>query len=287
HGVAVGHADPVAAARQHAHEMHETLAAHLFKALEFGKGISVVVDAHIEIRPFLVAANHERRRLLSSLVAASCLARVHRGDQPARKGERGIAFIRCGRVFDDPGAGEHVAGNREIVAGEMPAPVYAGFSGVRGDAVLRVHHMYLSVVASRVSGRYRGHDLRRGRALFQQSPTFGTEKGIDQRLSRDRTDARFDARNERARSEETTRNGNSELSGVLIAGNDRPGHASHPPVRRSKGSNWARCSAVHVTHALWVATSVYRISLLLSHEPVAVCLERGDRLVAFLAPLFA
>src|SRR5262249_34362996 len=80
----------------------------------------------------------------------------------------------------------------------------------------------------------------------------------------------FDARNERAHSEETTRNGNSELSGGLIADNDRPGHASHPPVRRSKGSKWARCSAMHVTHALWVATSVYRISFLLPHEPVAV-----------------
>src|SRR5262249_44560493 len=125
-------------------------------------------------------------------------------------------------------------------------------------------------VASRVSGRYRGHDLRRGRALFQQSQALCTEKGIDQRLRRDRTDARLDARNERAHSEETARNGNSELSSALIAGNDRPGHARHPPVRRSKGSNWARCSAMHVTHALWVATSVYRISFLLSHEPVAV-----------------
>jgi len=27
---------------------------------------------------------------------------------------------------------------------------------------------------------------------------------------------------------------------------------------------------MHVTHALWVATPVYRISFLLSHEPVAV-----------------
>src|SRR5262249_15711606 len=91
----------------------------------------------------------------------------------------------------------------------------------------------LSVVASHVGGRYRGHDLRRGRALFQQPQALGTKKGIDQRLRRDRTDARFDARNERAHSEETTRNCNSQLSGPLIASDDRPGHAPHPQVRRS------------------------------------------------------
>src|SRR5262249_33100352 len=54
---------------------------------------------------------------------------------------------------------------------------------------------------------------------------------------------------------------------ALIASNDRPGHASHPPVRRSKGSNWARYSAMHVTHALWAVTSVYRIPSVLSHRP--------------------
>jgi hypothetical protein len=49
----------------------------------------------------------------------------------------------------------------------MPAPVYAGFSGMRGDAALRVHHMNLSVVASRVVSGYRGDDIARGPALFQ------------------------------------------------------------------------------------------------------------------------
>src|SRR5258708_16647849 len=217
--------------------MHETLAAHLFKALKIGKRIKVVVDAQIEIRPLLVTANHERRRLLSALVATSGLPGAHRGDQPTRKGERGIAFIRCGRIFDNPRAGEHVARNRDIVAGKLSAPAYAGFSGMRGDAALRVHHVHLSVLASRVRGRYRGHDLRRGRALFQQSQALGAEKGIDQRLRRDRTDARFDASNERAHSEETAPNGNSQLSSALIATDDRPGYASQPLVQRATGSN--------------------------------------------------
>src|SRR5260370_26596401 len=128
----------------------------------------------------------------------------------------------------------------------MSAPAYAGFSGMRGDAALRVHDMHLSVLASHVGGRYRGHNVERARALFQQSQALGAEKGIDQRLRRDRTDARFDARNERAHGEETARNGNSELFRALIASDYRPGHASHPPVQRSKGSNWARYSAMHV-----------------------------------------
>jgi hypothetical protein len=43
--------------------------------------------------------------------------------------------------------------NRDIVAGEMTAPIYARFSGMRGDAALRVHQMHLSVIASHIGHR--------------------------------------------------------------------------------------------------------------------------------------
>jgi hypothetical protein len=42
--VAIGDADAVASARQHAHEMHEALPAYAFKALKLGKRIDVIVD---------------------------------------------------------------------------------------------------------------------------------------------------------------------------------------------------------------------------------------------------
>src|SRR5262249_4897002 len=128
---------------------------------------------------------------------------------------------------------EHVACDRDILACKMPAPTDAGFSGMRGAASLRVQHMNLPVVASRVGVGNRAHNIARAFALFQKSQALGAVKWIDQRLGRDRTNARFDVRNERPHSEETCRNGNPELSGIPIASKDRPGHVSHPRPRRS------------------------------------------------------
>ena len=91
--------------------MHKTLPAHLFKARKLDKRIGVVVDAQIKIRPFLVTANHERSRLLATLVTAGRLTGMHRGDQPARKCERSMPFISCGRGLDDPRACQHIARN--------------------------------------------------------------------------------------------------------------------------------------------------------------------------------
>jgi hypothetical protein len=91
---------------------------------------------------------------------------------------------------------------------------------MRGDAALCVHHMDLSVIASHVGVGYRGYNVPRGPPLFQQSQALSAVKWIDQCLCRDRTDARFDVWNERTHSEETSRNGNSELSSVPIASYD-------------------------------------------------------------------
>jgi hypothetical protein len=233
---AINHSDLVAAVRQESQEMHEVLAAYLFKAFEFGKRINVVVNAQVEIRPFLVTANHKRRRLLSTLIAASGLAGAQRGDEPARKREYGIPFISRGRVLNYASADQHIPGDRDIVTGEMPTPAYAGFSCMRGDRALRVHHMNLPMVAPRVSGGYREHNVPSGLSLFQQSQALGAVKRIDQGLCRDRTNARSDVRSERAHSEKTSRNGNSELSGVPIASDDRPGHANHPRAALPKSN---------------------------------------------------
>jgi len=80
--------------------------------------------------------------------------------------------------------------------------------------------MDLSVIASHVGVGYRGYNVPRGPPLFQQSQALSAVKWIDQCLCRHRTDARFDVRNERANSEETSRNGNSKLSSVPIASYD-------------------------------------------------------------------
>jgi hypothetical protein len=82
---AIGDAGRILARRQELAEMHPALAAHLFEAFELGKRIGVVVDAQIERRPFLLAVDHKRRRLLAALVAAGGFARSHRRDQPLRE----------------------------------------------------------------------------------------------------------------------------------------------------------------------------------------------------------
>ena len=229
----IRHPDSVTAVRQESPEMHKAFAAHLFEPFELGERISVIVDAQVEVRPFLLTTNHQRGRLLSALVAASRLAGAQRGDQAARKRECGIHCVSRSRVLDDCSAEEHVARERNIVACKMPAPADAGCSGMRGDLASRVDRMNLPMVASGVGGGDLAHNVARAPALFQEPQALGAVKWIDQRLCRDRTNARFDVRNERPHSEETRCNGNSELPGIPIASNDRPGHASHPQPPRS------------------------------------------------------
>src|SRR5262249_62324265 len=101
------------------------------------------------------------------------------------KRERGILGISRSRILDDCSAEEHVACDRDIVACKMPAPTDAGFSGMRGDACLSVQHMNLPVVASRVDGGDRAHNVARAFALFQKPQPPGAVKWIDQRLGRD------------------------------------------------------------------------------------------------------
>ena len=56
-----------------------------FQPRQFGERIGVVVDAQIELGPFFLAVDQQRRRLLAALVAAGRLAGVQRRDQAARR----------------------------------------------------------------------------------------------------------------------------------------------------------------------------------------------------------
>src|SRR3954470_4910428 len=113
--------------------MHPALAAYLFEALELAKGISVVVNAQVQIGPLLVAIDQQRRRLLAALVAARGIAGAQRRDQTPRERQlllRGIGS--CGLV-EHPGTGQHVAGDRKPTALEMAAPADAFAAGMRSD----------------------------------------------------------------------------------------------------------------------------------------------------------
>ena len=57
--------------------MHPALAADRLQARQFGERVAVIVDAQVEIGPFLFAMDQQRRRLPAALVAASGFARLH------------------------------------------------------------------------------------------------------------------------------------------------------------------------------------------------------------------
>ena len=145
------------------------LAAHLFEAREFGKRIGVVVDAQIELRPLVVAVDQERRRLLAALVAAGGLAGSHRRDQPLREWQVFARDIARGRIVQHPGAGQHVAGDREAGVLDVPAPVDAFASGMGGDAAAGIHDVELPAGAAAVGGDQARDDVARARAPARSS----------------------------------------------------------------------------------------------------------------------
>src|SRR3546814_14711464 len=73
----------------------------------------------------IAADDPQRRRLAATLVAALQLAGLHGGQQTLGQGQVAIVLVCAERGFDDPRAGEHVAGDRDAVADQMAGPVDA------------------------------------------------------------------------------------------------------------------------------------------------------------------
>jgi hypothetical protein len=204
--------------------MHPVLATEPLEAGELGERIDVVVDAQVELRPWIVAVDHERCRLPAALVAAGGLTRLHRGDQPDGKRQVGVGRIGRRHVVEDARAGEHVAGNRKVFALAMSAPADTGCARMRGDAAMSVHHVNLAVIAS-VVRREQDPDHVCGRNFVaQQAKSVDTVERIEQGLGGDRPDPGFDERHTGAHGEEFRRDRDAAPSGLPVAGDDRPGH---------------------------------------------------------------
>jgi len=103
------------------------------------------------------------------------------------------------------------------------------------DAAPRVDHMDLAVVATRVRGDDGGDNLSRAGAPLQKAQPLGAVENIDQRLCRDRADARFEVRRQRTNSKEAGSNCDPELPGIFIARDDRPGHVLGHAGPRTRG----------------------------------------------------
>jgi hypothetical protein len=179
----------VAPAWQKATERHPSLPAYAFEPFKLGKGLDVVVNTQIEVRPLFLAIDEKRSRLLAALITASGLAGQHCCDQPARKWQGSTRKIGTYRFIQDTLAGKHIPGNGKSIAGDMPTPVDARRAGMRRDPAARVHQVNLAVVATVVGRDQRFYNRLRRLAFAQKPQAIRAVKGIDQRLRCNGTDA--------------------------------------------------------------------------------------------------
>ncbi len=130
--------------------MHPALAADLFEPFELGERIDVVVDAQVEIGPFFLAMDQQRRGLFAALVAAGGFAGLHGHDQPLRKGQAGVGEYRPCAVSSS--TAHPPACCRQW---KSRCPGYARTSrriraGMGGDAAIGIHDMKLPALAAGV-----------------------------------------------------------------------------------------------------------------------------------------
>ena len=211
--------------RQELAEMHPALAADRFEPLELGKRIGMVVDAQVEVGPFLLAVDQKRRRLLAALVAAGGFAGLHRRDQALCERQR-LRWrhrpSRCRRARRRrPACCRRSRSRRPATCPHQSTQSRPVCAAMRPPA-----SMMCSCRLSRPSSAaIRVSTISRGAAsLAQQLQAVDAVIGIDQRLRRDAADAGGDMRHARADGEELGRDRDAELAGGVIAGDDRPGH---------------------------------------------------------------
>ena len=102
------------------------------------------------------------------------------------------------------------------------------------DAAGGVDHVELALVAALVGRGEALHHLGRGNAFAQQRQSLSAVMRVDERLGRERADAAFRVRAQRACGEETRRDRHSESATAAVACDDGPGHCCWLP---DQGSN--------------------------------------------------
>ena len=180
----------------------------------------MVVDAQVERRPLLVAIDQERRRLFAALVSARGFAGAHRRDQALREGQRLVRDVGFRGVVQHPGAGKHVAGNREILSLDVSAPVDTFAAGMGGDAAAGVHDVKLPALVTAIRRNQGLDDVARRSPFTQQLQTVDAVIWIDQRLRRDTAKTGGDVRHAGAHCEEPCRDRNAELAGCVVSGDN-------------------------------------------------------------------
>ena len=206
-------------------------ARNLLQARKLGQRVGMIVDANVDQRPFLVAVDQQGRRLSPALVAAGCLGRLQSRDKSLRKRHLGARLVGCRHVVEHAGLGQDVAREREARHHQMPAPLETFLPRVGGEAALAVHHVHLADVLVVVGGDEQAHDVGGRGARRQQRQTSRPVELAALGLAGDGADAGPDEGHARAGGEGFARNGDADLAGALVVGDDREGHRAASPNR--------------------------------------------------------
>ena len=224
-GAVIEAAGAVAAGEEGA-EGGVALAADGVEAAQFGERIGMVVGTDVEVGVGVVGADLEGGGLFAALVAAGGFAGFEGGEEAFGHGAGAGAPGRQG-VGDDIGAGQHVAGDADVMAGEVSGPGDAGAAGELGDAALCIQYEQLPVFAPGIGSEQGGREMAGRLAQAQARHAVDGIHRVDQRLRRQSTDAALDMNADGADGEETGGHGGAECAGGGIASEDGPGHGGN------------------------------------------------------------
>ncbi len=181
---------------------------------QLGDRCGVVIDPQVDrdvVEPSVAAtsADDEKRgRLPPAPVSTGVVAGSEGGQKPVGERLGGVAVPGLLHRFDDVGAGQDVALDRDIVRGSSTRPVEASASGVGGGIARRIDDSDLAVGLAVVVDQppYGGACVQ---PASQQIETLSFPGDVGVRLGGKRADARTGSRHQPADGEEFRGNRNA------------------------------------------------------------------------------
>jgi hypothetical protein len=106
---------------------------------QFGKRRGVIINAQIDVREILGRSEHQGRRLPTAFVTACRLAGIQRRDQAFRQRKASIGAETVKACLHHGAARQHITGDAEAIATQMPTPFNAIIAGPGGIAAMAIH----------------------------------------------------------------------------------------------------------------------------------------------------
>ncbi len=174
--------------------------------------------------------DHHCRRLFAAEVSALCLGGLEGGHHPLR--QWGIGGGECvGHRLPDRVFLHQVGLAAEPIAERVAGGWYALAAGVRGDVAGGIDDGALAHLGSGIAGGQRFERLLGGVARLEQFQAKWAVAEVDVRLRGHRADTGERPGHSRADLEVMRLHGDAELSGFLVARNDRVGQGAYRKSR--------------------------------------------------------